>query len=308
MEANRPSIAGALDHLHPILLAGRAFTRAEAAEVAACSDLVSVGVLGESVRKAMRGDRVTFARVALVSPEVVEPTAPGRGHAQEVRLLGRPASLDDARARVAAARSMAEGVTLTGFSTADLLDLAGHDHVALAGFAKALAAAGLAAVAETPIDRLGDTDEASEVVRAVRHGGLGVWRFTVDRVSRDDRLPLIARAAAVAADVGGILAFAPLSRRDLADVPSTGYDDVKTIAIARVMCRSIPSIQVDWVLYGPKLAQVAIAYGADDLDAVSPYDDPSAGPRRAPRAEIERQIRAAYAEPAERNATYEILS
>jgi aminodeoxyfutalosine synthase len=202
---------------------------------------------------------------------------------------------------------MAKGVTLTGFSTADLLEMAGHDHVTLAGFAKALAAAGLAAVAETPIDRLGDTDEASEVVRAVRHGGLGVWRLTVDRVSPDNRLTLIARADALAADVGGILAFAPLSRRDLGDVPSTGYDDVKTVAIARVMCRSIPSIQVDWALYGPKLAQVASAYGADDLDAVSPYDDPAAGARRAPRAEIERHIRAAYAEPAERGATYEIL-
>jgi CofH/MqnC C-terminal region len=308
MEANRHSIVGALDHLQPILLTGRALTREEAADVAACPDLVSVGVLGESVRKAMRGDRVTFARVAVVSAGGGAPPAAGRGAAQEVRLVDRPASLDDARARVTAARSIAEGVTLTGFSTADLLEMADHDHVALAGFAKALAAAGLAGVAETPIDRLGDVDEASEVVRAVRHGGLGVWRFTVDRASPDDRLTLIARAAAVAADVGGILAFAPLSREDRRDVPSTGYDDVKTVAIARVMCRSIPSIQVDWALYGPKLAQVAIAYGADDLDAVSPYDDPAAGAKRAPRAEIERHIRAAYAEPAERSATYEILS
>jgi hypothetical protein len=297
MEANRHSIVGALDHLQPILLSGRALTREEAAEVAACPDLVSVGVLGESVRKAMRGDRVTFARVAVVSAGGSAPPAAGRGAAQEVRLVDRPASLDDARVRVTAARSIAEGVTLTGFSTADLLEMADHDHVALAGVAKALAAAGLAGVAD-----------ASEVVRAVRHGGLGVWRFTVDRASPDDRLTLIARAAAVAADVGGILAFAPLSREDRRDGPSTGYDDVKTVAIARVMCRSIPSIQVDWALYGPKLAQVAIAYGADDLDAVSPYDDPAAGARRAPRAEIERHIRAAYAEPAERSATYEILS
>jgi CofH/MqnC C-terminal region len=297
-----------LDHLHPIVLSGRAFTPEEAAEVAACPDLVSVGLLGESARKAMRGDRVTFARVAVVSAGSAAPPGAGRGAAQEVRLVDRPASLEDAHARVTAARSIAEGVTLTGFSTADLLEMADHDPVTLAGFAKALAAAGLAGVAETPIDRLGDADEASEVVRAVRHGGLGVWRFTVDRAVPDDRLTLIARAAAVAADVGGILAFAPLSRHDVRDVPSTGYDDVKTVAIARVMCRSIPSIQVDWALYGPKLAQVAIAYGADDLDAVSPYDDPGAGARRAPRAEIERHIRAAYAEPAERGAKYEILS
>ncbi len=297
-----------LDHLHPIIVSGRAFTAEEAAEVAACPDLVSVGILGESARKAMRGDRVTYARVAVLSSEVGAPPAAGRGDAREVRLVGRPMSLDDARARVSAARPMAEGATLTGFSMADLLELAGHDHVALAGVAKALADAGLVAVAETPIDRLGDPDEASEVVRAIRQGGLGVWRLTVDRATPVDRIALIERAAAVAADVGGILAFAPLSRLDQGDVPSTGYDDVKTVAIARLMCRSIPSIQIDWMLYGPKLAQVAIAYGADDLDAVSPYEDPAAGARRAPRAEIERHIRAAYAEPAERGVTYEILS
>jgi aminodeoxyfutalosine synthase len=297
-----------LDHLHPIIVSGRAFTAEEAAEVAGCPDLVSVGVLGESARKAIRGDRVTFARVAVLSSEVGAPPAAGRGDAREVRLVGRPMSLDDARARAAAARSMAEGATLTGFSMADLLELAGHDHVALAGVARALADAGLAAVAETPIDRLGDAEHASEVVRAVRQGGLGVWRLTVDRATPDDRIALIERAAAVGADVGGILAFAPLSRQDQRDVPSTGYDDVKTVAIARLMCRSIPSIQVDWMLYGPKLAQVAIAYGADDLDAVSPYEDPAAGARRAPRAEIERHIRAAYAEPAERGVKYEILS
>jgi 2-iminoacetate synthase ThiH len=50
---------------------------------------------------------------------------------------------------------------------------------------------------------------------------------------------------------------------------------------------------------------VAIADGADDLDTVSPYEDPSAGSRRAPKAEIERHIRAASAEPVERDATFE---
>ena len=51
--------------------------------------------------------------------------------------------------------------------------------------------------------------------------------------------------------------------------PSTGYDDVRTIAAARADVRDrFRSIQVDWPLYGPKLAQVAIAYGADDIDGV----------------------------------------
>jgi aminodeoxyfutalosine synthase len=280
----------------------RPLTRDEAALVAASPNLVSVGVLGEAARKAVRGNRVTFARVAVVNGPV---PAMGRGEATEVRLTGHPVSFDEARARVEEAREMAAGATLTGFSTADMLEIVKHDHLSLAELARTLAAAGLAAVAETPIDRLGDAEHVGEVIRAVRHGGLGVWRLTVDRGSLDERLNLIERAERVGRDVGGLHAFSPLARLDPRDVPSTGYDDVKTVAIARLMCRSIPSIQVDWSLYGPKLAQVAIAYGADDLDVVSPYEDPAAGVRRAPKAEIERHIQAAAAEPAERDARFE---
>lgn len=286
----------------------RALTREEAAVVAACPDLVSVGALGEAARKAVRGNRVTYARVAVVPVDGAAAVPASRGEASEVRLTGRPVSIEGVLARLAAVKAIAAGATLTGCSTADLLELAGHDHVALAELARELARAGLAAVAETPIDHLIDAEHAAEVIRAVRHGGLGVWRLTVDRApaTLGDRVALIERAVAVAADAGGIQAFAPLSRHDPIDVPSTGYDDVKTIAIARLMSRSMPSIQVDWALYGPKLAQVAIAYGADDLDAVSPFEDPAAGARRAPKAEIERHIRAAYAEPAERDATFAV--
>jgi 2-iminoacetate synthase ThiH len=71
------------------------------------------------------------------------------------------------------------------------------------------------------------------------------------------------------------------------------------------MCRSISLIQVDWPLYGPKLAQVAIAYGANDIDGIAAVDPPDLGTRRSPREDIERQIRAAFATPVERNGRYE---
>jgi 2-iminoacetate synthase ThiH len=57
-------------------------------------------------------------------------------------------------------------------------------------------------------------------------------------------------------------------------------------------------------LYGPKLAQVAIAYGANDIDGVSPVDAPDQGPRRSPREDVERQIRAAFAAPVARDGRY----
>ena len=63
---------------------------------------------------------------------------------------------------------------------------------------------------------------------------------------------------------------------------------------------------MDWPLYGPKLAQVALTYGADDIDGVSAAPaDPAMGTRRAPVPEIERQIRAAAGTPVERSGRYE---
>jgi len=58
-------------------------------------------------------------------------------------------------------------------------------------------------------------------------------------------------------------------------------------------------------LYGPKLAQVALTVGADDVDAVSPIDDLSQGPRRTALEEIRRNILAADLEPVERNGRFE---
>ena len=283
------------------VVAGQAFTRADAERVRGCSDLLTVGMLGDMGRKALHGDRVTFVRVREVG--AAQDSASG-GDAGEVRLVGAVASIDDALARVRETARWTQGVPLTGFSLRDLVHLVGGDHMALVELARALKHEGLEAVAEVPLDELGDTENAIEVVRGVLHGGLAAWRATVSRASFDERLDLIERAVIVHQATGAFKAFAPLPRHDSGDQPSTGYDDVRTIGIARLMCRNIPSIQVDWPLYGPKLAQVAIAYGADDIDGVSVVTQAELGHRRSPREEIERHVRMAFAEPMERDGRF----
>ena len=277
------------------------FSRTDAERVMACPDLVTVGVLGETARKAARGDRVTFGRVCSIGPG---PLPAECGDAGEVRLEGSPASVDDARARVRQAVPLAAGAVLTGFSLADLVALAGGDHLAVVDLARALRADGLEATA-LPLDQLGDTENTIEVVRAATRGGLGVWRAIIERAAPAARLDLIDRARAVQRETSALRAFAPLARVDTRDAPSTGYDDVRTIAVARLVCREIPSIQVDWLLHGPKLAQVAIAYGADDLDAVPAADTLALGHRRSPAEDVRRQIGAAFAQASERTGRYE---
>ena len=106
--------------------------------------------------------------------------------------------------------------------------------------------------------------------------------------------------------VPSLRAFAPLARKIDQTQPTTGYADVKRVALSRVLVQNVSTIQVDWELYGPKLAQVALTFGADDLDSVSPVDDESQGHRRSPIEEIRRGIRAAGFEPAERNARFQL--
>ena len=61
------------------------FTRADAERLASCTDLVTVGALGESVRRARRGNDVTYGRVLCIDGPL---PAAGPGEAGEVRLAG----------------------------------------------------------------------------------------------------------------------------------------------------------------------------------------------------------------------------
>jgi aminodeoxyfutalosine synthase len=132
-----------------------------------------------------------------------------------------------------------------------------------------------------------------------------VPRLTIHELRQADRVALPNRARDLQTAIGGILAFAPLPRVMSVSAPSTGYDDVKQIALARIVAENIDSIQVDWSLYGPKLAQFALTTGANDVDGVAATDPGTLGTRRSPLEEIRGNIRSAALEPVERNARFE---
>jgi aminodeoxyfutalosine synthase len=165
--------------------------------------------------------------------------------------------------------------------------------------------AGLEAVAEIQVDRFRPGAEAA-VVEA-RASGLALTRLTVHALSEADRLAIVKRATDLQDAVGGFRVFAPLPRTSSIAAPTTGYDDVKLVAIARLLAAGIESIQVDWPLYGPKLAQFALTVGADDVDGVAAVDPGTLGPRRSPLEEIRGNIRSAALEAVERNGRYEAI-
>ena len=167
----------------------------------------------------------------------------------------------------------------------------------------ALHDAGLDGIAEVQLDRV-DADATAAIGHA-RECGLLVDRLTVSAAD-PDRIAAALRARELQEAVGGFRTFAPLPRTMSISAPSTGYDDVKGVAIARLLVTGIESIQVDWSLYGPKLAQVALTVGADDVDGVAAVDPGILGARRSPIEEIKGNIRSAGLEPVERNARFEV--
>jgi aminodeoxyfutalosine synthase len=294
----------ALDDLAIRVAEGEAVSGADARLLLETPDLIAVGSLGDDRRRRLHGARTTFVRVFEVHVDAPPASLPPGVSAGEFRIVGSPATLSAALAGVRAASSLADGLPLSGFSIADLQALAAGESRPIDEIAAALRGAGLDAIAEVTLDA---AEGAAPAIDTARGAGLLVQRLTVRTLPPEARVALVERARDLQALLGGFMALAPLPRVTPVTAPTTGYDDVKQVAIARLVAANIPSIQVDWPLYGPKLAQVALTVGADDVDGVAAHDTGALGQRRSALEEIRRNITAAVLEPAERNGRFEIL-
>ena len=278
--------------------AGVPLSESEMATLAETHDLVRLGVLADERRRALRGDRATFVRVAEVQAENIPAESVSRT-AGELRLAGCPTAAGRVVEAVRAAVRAAGDVPVSGFAVDELVDLCGGDAMRFDDLIATLRAAGLAYVAEARVER---TADPAWIGRAAE-GGVPVARWTVD-----SSLPggaALRRIAGWGTDIR-VPALAPLPRA-VAERPSTGYEDVRQVALARLLVDNTESIQVDWRRYGPQLAQVALTFGADDVDGVSPSDVSQHGARRAPLEEITRNIRAAGLVPVERDGRFRTL-
>lgn len=277
-------------------------TDAELATLASTHDIIQLGMAADDVRRQRHGLRTTFVRVADVAIDgEAAPAWPAA--AGEIRITGTPLTRADAVARVLQVAPLAAGRPVSAFSLADLAQLAAREAITLRALLEELAAAGLELVADAPFDLLENPRRAIEEVNI---SGLSLARLTIHTLPSPDVLALFRAVAELQRAVGFLRSFAPLPRTMNPALPTTGFDDVRRVALARIVVENIASIQVDWSRYGPKLAQVALTVGADDVDGVSPEDETTEGRRRAPLEEIRRNIRAAGQEPVERNGRFDL--
>lgn len=279
------------------IAAGQRLSPATIQELAATPDILPLGMLADSLRRRLHGTRATYVRVAECAfdrsfSEAVPPTA------REIRITGRPATLSVAVEAVQAARAVADDRAVAAFSWTDVERFAESSHDRLSHVLDALRDAGLDALAEIPLDVL---PEPAIAVDRLTAAGFQQLRLTIERAAAAERTALLLRAADLQDEFACIQTINPLPTSLNPLRPTTGYDDVKMVAIARLAAPNIPSVQVDWQRYGAKLAQVALTFGADDVYGISAFDDESQGRRRAPVEEIRRNIEAAGFEATERD-------
>jgi hypothetical protein len=254
------------------------------------SDLLTLGMRADEARRALpEGNVVTYTRVHVMTLEHLRGAITVPDAAAELRVYGTPESLGEAVEAVQLLRRAAGDRRVSAFSFADILARAWPPSEALA----ALVTAGLNDVAELPADLIDDLPAALEALRAA---GADPQRITVAHAVSDRKIDVIARVQEAIGRSGAPRRFSPLPRSAPVDKPTTGYDDVRMVALSRLALGDV-SIEVDWMLYGPKLAQVALTFGADHLDAVPADDHASLGRRRATVEDVERNIRAAGFEP-----------
>jgi aminodeoxyfutalosine synthase len=288
-------ISTTLDALAERVERGQPLQDADAALILESHDLVAIGMVSDQRRRQLHGTETTFVRVFEVHAEAPPATLPPGVNAGELRIVGTPASLEAACRSVAAVRRLAGDVPVFGFALHELEALGSQ-----AESFRRLKEAGLDGIAEVAVD----VTSSVAGIDAARAAGLLVLRATV-RAAPQDLLGLLTHARELSSRAGGFRAFAPLPRQLSIASPTTGYDDVKAVALARLLLQDVPSIQVDWPLYGPKLAQVGLIVGADDVDGVLALDGGALGARRSPLEEIRGNIRAAGLTPVERNARFE---
>jgi len=113
----------------------------------------------------------------------------------------------------------------------------------------------------------------------------------------------------------GFLAFIPLAfhpaNTELADLTGpSAWDELRMLAVSRLLLDNVPHLKVFWIMVGLKVAQLALGFGADDVDGtVAEERITHAAGAQTPESltveEIHRLIADAGRVPVERDTLYQ---
>lgn len=131
----------------------------------------------------------------------------------------------------------------------------------------------------------------------------------------EQRVEHLIKVREVQDETGGFTAFIPWSFQpegtELPKKKATGFDYLRTVAVARLMLDNIDNLQASWVTQGLKIAQIALNFGVNDFGSTMMEENvvSAAGTRfTVSIEEIEHTIRSAGYEPRRRNTLYHLLT
>jgi aminodeoxyfutalosine synthase len=161
-----------------------------------------------------------------------------------------------------------------------------------------------------------DGDQWLETARLAHQMGLkSNATMLYGHVENDqDRVDHLSKLRALQDETNGFQTFIPLAfhpdNTPLQHLPkTTGMLDIRQVAVSRLVLDNFPHIKAYWQMLTPKIAQIALRFGADDMDGTvieeKIYHDAGATtPQGMRRQELERLIRSAGREPVERDTLY----
>jgi aminodeoxyfutalosine synthase len=135
--------------------------------------------------------------------------------------------------------------------------------------------------------------------------------------SVEDRVDHLIRLRELQDETGGFVTFIPLAFQPW-EAPAmklketTGFDDLKAIAVARLMLDNVPHVKSYWIMITRRLAQVGLAFGADDIDGTVTeekiaHDAGADTPQVMTVHELVRLVREAGRRPVERDTVFNVV-
>jgi aminodeoxyfutalosine synthase len=133
----------------------------------------------------------------------------------------------------------------------------------------------------------------------------------------EDRVDHLLRLRDLQDETGGFVTFIPLAFQPW-EAPAmrlpetTAFDDLKAIAVARLLLDNVPHIKSYWIMITPRLAQVGLSFGADDIDGTVTeekiaHDAGAKTPQLMTVHELVRLVREAGRRPVERDTLFNVV-
>jgi cyclic dehypoxanthinyl futalosine synthase len=219
------------------------------------------------------------------------------------------------------------GLAVHGFSPPEIFYMAGQNHLSLEDLLQRLINAGLSSIpgggAEILVDRVRQqispqkctSSQWLEVMAAAHRAGLKTSATMMfgHLETRSERIEHLFRIRELQDLTGGFTAFIPWTYQPggthLTGETLGAVEYLKMLAISRLVLDNVPHLQVSWVTQGPKVAQVALKFGADDFGSTMLEENVVAATGvgyRLTRAEIDTLIRQCGYEPQVRDHRYKL--